>query len=155
MRPVMDNAEITGILEKTINIINNHQVKIKEQRRPCQVAQLRRKQSNFAPRQILMRFRQWQMRHGESLNTRVQIGCIIRKTNKPMRQCQMPLHHRIQPVSIIRPIFSTPFSADYVYFFLHHILFMSLRRMTGSSGSYECQTRYENGVTIIVGTLIN
>ena len=115
-RVVVDDAELTGQLEKLVHAADNHHVQIKEQRLALQAVQVALEGGELLPGAIALAGRQVdvQIRNRKALDLAAQALCVVGQADKAEIATQVAAHHRIEPVDILGAILGTPLHAKNV-----------------------------------------
>src|SRR3546814_16801298 len=65
--PVLDDAEVARMLEETVDVVDDDEVQVEQQRRPFETAEAGREGAELAPGPVLYRFRQRDVGHRQAL----------------------------------------------------------------------------------------
>lgn len=132
VRPIMNDAELTGVIEETVDVVHDNDVEIEKQRDTFQIRQWITECTELEPGLMLEIFRNPDFGQGEMFDFGIEPGGVVGKTDKTVRPRQVTAGHRMQRIDMPGAVRRTPFHADHV---VHRLTIYILCRSAGAANS--------------------
>ena len=111
--PVLDDAELAGMLEERVEPAHDHHVEVDEERRPGQVEERLAERGDLPPA-ALGATRIVEIRQRAGVDPGREARGVVGHADEAVRPLQVAAHHGRKPVHVLGAVLRAPFHADHV-----------------------------------------
>jgi hypothetical protein len=110
--PVVDDQELTRLLEEGGDVIDDHHIQVEEQGRAAQAVQIGAEGGEFGPAPLGQAGGQVERGDRQAGHLRPDALAAVGQADEAKGSAQMALHHRVEAIDVLGAVLAAPFHAQ-------------------------------------------